>query len=196
MEPGRNETYSKDKTHYFDLVFLQLLKPIFRRLSDCAVLLRCLPGYSQNQNECLNSVVWSKAPKHKFKGPKAIEMAGMSAVLQFDCGQSGRQEVMELADIPHGHHTVQGSDKKDRKRVYGATRDANEVQKHIRIAKRQAKLVREQEAVAKEGSPSYASGAFNELSVVELGTSEKKKKSEKQEEVTVCLVLDEQNTIH
>ena len=70
-----------------DRVFLELLKPVFRHLSERSLLLRCLPGYSQNQNESLNGVVWSKAPKHKFKGPKSIEMAGMSAVLQFDCGQ-------------------------------------------------------------------------------------------------------------
>ena len=169
----------EDKTHYLDPIFLQLLKPIFRRLSDRALLLRCLPGYSQNQNECLNSVVWSKAPKHKFKGPKAIEMAGMSAVLQFDCGQSGRQEVMELAEIPHGHHTVQGAKRKDRKRISGASREANEVQKRIRIAKRQAKLVREQEAVEKEGGPSYASGAFNEDSVVQPHTSKNENKKRK-----------------
>ena len=153
-----------------------MLKPTFRRLSDRALLLRCLLGYSQNQNECLNSVVWSKAPKHEFQGPKAIEIAGMSGVLQFDCGQSGRHEVMELAKIPHGHRTVQGANKKDRKRVYGATREANEVQKRIRIAKRQAKLVRDQEAVDREGGPSYASGAFNELSVVQPSTSKKNSK--------------------
>ena len=70
-------------------------KTNFRRLSSRSMLLRCLPGYSQNQNESLNSIVSSKAPKHKFKGPKAIEMAGMAAVVQFDNGQKGRLEVMQ-----------------------------------------------------------------------------------------------------
>ena len=151
----------EDKTHYLDHVFLELLKPVFRRLSERSLLLRCLPGYSQNQNESLNGVVWSKAPKHKFKGPKSIEMAGMSAVLQFDCGQRGRQEVMRLAGIPHGNHTEEGGERKDRKRMYGSARKASEVEKKKRVAQRQAKLVREQEAVAREGGPSYASGAFN-----------------------------------
>lgn len=58
-------------------------------------------------------------------------MAGMSALLQFDCGQKGRQEVMELAEIPHCHHTEEGGKRKHRKRLYGATREANEVQKKI-----------------------------------------------------------------
>ena len=88
-------------------------------------------------------------------------MAGMSAVLQFDCGQRGRQEVMRLAGIPHGNHTEEGGERKDRKRMYGSARKASEVEKKKRVAQRQAKLVREQEAVAREGGPSYASGAFN-----------------------------------
>ena len=37
------------KSHYLDPVFLELLKPIFRRLSDRSLLLRCLPGYSQTK---------------------------------------------------------------------------------------------------------------------------------------------------
>ena len=138
----------EDKPHYLDPIFLLLLKPIFKRLSDRSLLLRCLPGYSQNQNECLNSVVWSNAPKHKFKGSKAVEMAGMSAILK-------------LAEIPHGHHSIQGAKRKDKKRVCSASREANEVQKRIRVAKRQATHVREVEAIEKEGGPAYASGALN-----------------------------------
>ena len=53
---------------------------------------------------------------------------------------------MELAEIPHGHHTVQGAKRKDRKRIAGAN-GANEVLKQTRFAKRQAKRVQEQDAV-------------------------------------------------
>ena len=127
-------------------------------------------------DECLNSVVWSKAPKHKFKGPKSVEMASMSAVLQFDCGQRGRQEVMKLAKIPRGHDTIQGARRKDKKRIYSASREANKVQKGVQVAKRQAKLVWEQEAIEKDGGPAYASGAFNKDSVVHSNASRNDKK--------------------
>ena len=90
------------QSHYLDKVFLELLKPTFIRLSDRALLFRCLPGYSQNQNESLNGVVRSKAPKHKFKGPKAIEMAGMSAVMQCNKGAKSRWAVIRAAWIPPG----------------------------------------------------------------------------------------------
>ena len=124
----------EEKPQCRDTGFLELLKPIFRRLSERSLLLRCLPGYSQNQNESLNSIVWSKAPKHKFKGPKSIEMAGMSAILQFD----------------HGHHTKAGAQKKDNKRLSDSVRDASALEKRRRVAQRQAKLVQEQENLHKE----------------------------------------------
>ena len=63
------------KDHHLDPVFLELLLPEFERLSEYSLLLRCLPGYSQNANESINSLVWNRAPKHHNKGPKAIEMA-------------------------------------------------------------------------------------------------------------------------
>jgi hypothetical protein len=43
-----------------------------------------------------------------------------------------------------------------------SARKTREVQKKKRVAQRQAKLVREQEAREREGGQSYASGAFNE----------------------------------
>ena len=64
-----------------------------------------------------NSIVWTKAPKNKFKGSKAIEMAGISAILQFDSGQNGKVEVMQLAAIPSGQHMVEGGEKRWEKTV-------------------------------------------------------------------------------
>ena len=62
--------------------------------------------------------------------------------------------------------------RKDRKRLYDSIKDASEVEKRKRIAQRQAKLVREQEAVEREGGPSYASGAFNYLPIVYSGNDQ------------------------
>lgn len=121
-----------------------------------------MPGYSQNQYESLTDIVWTKAPKHKYKRSKAVEMAGMSAVLQFDSGSDARHEVKKLAKIPHGHYTEQTGIKKDKKRMLGVARKASLVEKKKRIAQRQAKLVREQEARDRKGGSSYASGGFNE----------------------------------
>ena len=95
------------KMHYLDSVFLDFLLPLFTWLCEHSLFLQCLPGYSQNQNESLNGTVWSKVPKHTYKGPKSMEMAGMSAVLQFDSAKV-LHSVMTIAKIPPNEHAVKG----------------------------------------------------------------------------------------
>ncbi|CAB4005543.1 Hypothetical predicted protein [Paramuricea clavata] len=99
------------KDHHLDAVFLEFLVPEFKRVSHYSLLLRCLPGYSQNVNESLNSLVWNHALKHRFKGPRFIEIAAMSAVLAFNCGAASRQDVMKAANIPGGEFTLEGCKK-------------------------------------------------------------------------------------
>jgi Flp pilus assembly secretin CpaC len=69
---------------------------------------------------------------------------------------------MTIAKIPPNEHAVKAGEIKDKIRMTGSARKASEVQRKKRVAQRQAKLVREQEAREREGGPSYASGAFNE----------------------------------
>ncbi|KAK3717094.1 hypothetical protein QZH41_005023 [Actinostola sp. cb2023] len=85
--------------------------------------------------------------------------------------------VMDVAGIPHGQHTEELGLKRDRKRSYGARREASDLEKKKRVAQSQAKLVREQEAREREGGPSYASGAFNEdpLHIVSQHKSKRKR---------------------
>jgi hypothetical protein len=118
-------------------------------------------SYSPNQNESLNGIVWSKAQKHKYKGPKAIKMAGMSAVLQFDSGSKVWHEMMKVY-CPSGRFTEEARASMDKKRIASSKRKASLVEKRKRIAQRQAKIVRELETREEEDSPSYSSGAFNE----------------------------------
>ena len=74
------------KGHHLDPVFLELLLPEFERLSEYSLLLQCHPGYSQNANESINSLVWNRAPKHRNKGPKAVDGCNVcSTAVQFWC---------------------------------------------------------------------------------------------------------------
>jgi len=63
-----------------------LLKPTFIALSDEALLAKCVHGQTQNTNESLNSVVWTRCPKNIFVGRQTFEMAINSAVLQYNDG--------------------------------------------------------------------------------------------------------------
>jgi hypothetical protein len=56
------------KVHYLDSVFLDFLLPLFIRLSDRTLLLRCLPGYSQNHRRHIDekSMAFIRG-RHLFK---------------------------------------------------------------------------------------------------------------------------------
>lgn len=155
----RNGTF-KRKDHHLDEVFLDLLLPEFTRLSDYSLLLRCLPGYSQNANESINGLLWNRAPKHHYKGLKSVEMAAMSAIMHFNSGASSRHDVMRAANIPPGEFTGEGSAKKDKSRITRSIRKESVKQKERRRKIREAKLAAQQQN--EEGEPSYSSGKYNE----------------------------------
>lgn len=88
----------EEKPRHLQPVFLDFLLPIFQRLSEPAVLQRCLPGYSQNQNDSLNSLVWLRAPKHK-RGARSTEIAVILAMLQYNKGASAKFGVMKRDSV-------------------------------------------------------------------------------------------------
>ena len=56
------------------------LKPIYQRLSEDALLTRCLDGKTQNQNESLNGMIWNRVPKEVFVGAEVLELGVLDAV--------------------------------------------------------------------------------------------------------------------
>ena len=81
-------------------VFLYVLKPVFMNLSESKLLSTCVLGTTQNVNELLNGVVWSRCLKHKHHGPKAVRCAVATAVLQFHQGATSRERIMAKLLIP------------------------------------------------------------------------------------------------
>ncbi|CAB3980863.1 Hypothetical predicted protein [Paramuricea clavata] len=84
----------KRKDHHLDAVFLDFLLPEITRLK-------------------LQSI----APKHRYKGPKVVEMAVMSAITHFNSGASSSHDVMRAASIPPAEFTSEGNAKKDKSRI-------------------------------------------------------------------------------
>jgi hypothetical protein len=161
----RRDGTLKRKDHHLDGVFLEYLPPEFQRLSEYSLLLRCLPGYSQNANESINSLVWNRAPKHRYEGAHVVEIAVMSAVMSFNAGAATRQDVMKAANIPGGQFTFEGCSAKDSTRMADSVRRAAVKEKERRRKRRQAKLA------ANEGECSYASGMFNDVDPLDFDSS-------------------------
>ena len=164
-----------DKPHHLDPVFEKHLKPIYERLSDPALLARCLPGYTQNANESVNSLVWIRCPKHKWHGRKRIELATASATLHFSAGATAKHEVMAKAGLAVGVHTRKESHRRDSGRIKKAENRIQEQHKKYRVARRQARQRDEEQRRQREGT-TYSAGAFNELTVTTEPARKRKKK--------------------
>ena len=89
----------KDKSHHLDAVFLPLLTKIYRRLSSPTLLRRCLGNYTQHQNESFNSLVWVRAPKHKFHSKARLQLAVIGAVLTFNGGDANWDLILHVLGI-------------------------------------------------------------------------------------------------
>ncbi|KAJ8032104.1 hypothetical protein HOLleu_25526 [Holothuria leucospilota] len=150
----------EDKSHHLDVVFLDLLKPIFERLSEKSLLQRCLPGFSQNANESFNALIWKRCPKHLWRGPYSVKVSTNLAVLQFNSGAlQSRNRMLSSLNLQGGAHTNQSLLRKDKCRVQAADRESMEAEKKKKKAEKNKKSIQEEEHLEQEGV-TYESGAF------------------------------------
>ena len=64
--------------------WIKSLLPIFKDLMDEDLLNKCVHGKTQNANEALNGLMWSRLPKTVFVGRETIEMGVNSAIIHFN----------------------------------------------------------------------------------------------------------------
>ncbi|XP_041472696.1 uncharacterized protein LOC121421961 [Lytechinus variegatus] len=156
----KNKGSMVDKDHHLDVAFLDLLLPTFKRLSAPDLIERCLPGYTQNQNESLNSLIWKRCPKHLWRGPRVVRIATNLSVLAFNCGaEQSRNRLFQALNLKMSAHTLSSLQRKDSSRLKNAEKRAREVEKKKREASRFRKS-REEEMHAEREGVVYESGAF------------------------------------
>ena len=94
---------------------------------------RCLPGFSQNQNESFNSLIWKRAPKQTWQGPKRVKIAAYLAALHFNVGAfAARTAILSEMQLTASEWLELSADKKDKKRIYSANRDTEDAMKKQR----------------------------------------------------------------
>jgi len=76
----QRDSSSYKHTHGLPDSVVELLEPIFEDLSKPELLSKCLHGKTQNPNECLNKVIWSRCPKDGWAGHKTVQQAAYAAV--------------------------------------------------------------------------------------------------------------------
>ena len=138
----------------------ELLKPIFTELSNDELLKKCLHGKTQNANEALNNIIWTKCPKNIYVEKDVLELGVNSAVLEFNEGPSGIHSVLNHFSIKSGIFTKKASAEKLKVRVRGIDKKESEA---VRRRRKQLRSIRKgylDKEREEEGGESYVSGAY------------------------------------
>ena len=89
------------------------LKPIYERLTNDDIMQGCLGGYTQNNCEALNHLMWARCPKSKHSGRYHIVAAVAGAVVAFNDDSSCVANVLKHLGIDSGHNMASVVFKRD-----------------------------------------------------------------------------------
>jgi len=151
--------YWKDPVNYsqhnrLPPVFYKLLLPIFERLSNDELLSRCLLGLTQNQNEAINNVLWSRCLKTKFCGVKKVSLAVSETVAYFNAGAGTTALLMKKSGINPCGEAIRSFRSKDQSRVVSAAR---KISLKARIRRQKLRAFKKSK---NQVTVDYAAGAF------------------------------------
>ena len=107
----------KQETKKLPESFLPHMLPLYRRLSDEALLKRCVSALTQNQNESFNATIWRRCPKERYFGTAAVKCAVSMSVLTWNIGRQGIMSVFDELQLPINVFTKNAVVLKDKKRM-------------------------------------------------------------------------------
>ncbi|CAF3419072.1 unnamed protein product, partial [Rotaria socialis] len=111
-------------------ILLVIFNDMIEALTNKDLLRRCLPGVTQNSNECLNSIIWSILSKTKNHGYRSIRGAAALACIYFNQGRSGLLEFFKDIDIDVNDeliNTILGKDQERLRKSIVATQKQNDI---------------------------------------------------------------------
>ncbi|GBM10562.1 hypothetical protein AVEN_66204-1 [Araneus ventricosus] len=85
---------------------VESMRPVFRDLSHPDLLKKCVHGNTQNPNESVNNVIWSRVPKSTFVQIEALSLGVYDAVCTFNEGNSARLQILQNLGIEPGEYTL------------------------------------------------------------------------------------------
>ncbi|GFT44780.1 uncharacterized protein TNCV_2845521 [Trichonephila clavipes] len=124
---------------------INIIKPTYMKLCDQNLLAKCLPGKTQNSNECFNGMLWKYIPKDVFVSLKILRLGGYMAVVQFNKGFQVLIDTLKHFGVTVGVLTLKGFSELDEIRKIDSKRHSLTVakvgRKKNRLAKRK-KLIK------------------------------------------------------
>ena len=137
------------------------LVPIFQRLSDKDLLMRCSRNKTQNQSESFHNIIWKICPKTVFAGLRTVSTAVKLAACQFVTGQSFNKTLCTVLQLKPGRNLEIFSKRKDIKRVRCAEAAVTFKAKKRRRQLKYEKTIKDRNIASSEGS-TYEAGKFND----------------------------------
>ena len=90
---------------------------IFHDLSSEELLKKCLHGKTQNNNEAINNIIWTRLPKNIYIGWYTFQIGVASAVVSFNSGAHGLLDVFRQLNMVVGCFTKKFCLKSDMTRI-------------------------------------------------------------------------------
>ena len=115
---------------------LSEITPIHEGLSSENLLQRCIEGFTQNNNESLNALIWSFAPKQVFSGAMTVKIASYLAESIFNEGYESLLKMMHIINIIIGPNAVALCTEVDDTRISIADARSFEASKEGRVERR------------------------------------------------------------
>ena len=117
-------------------------------------------GQTQNPNESINKIIWTKCPKITFVHKTVIEMGVNSAILQFNDGISSIHNVFQYFGFEVGSVTNNVSLRGDRRSINKSLRMSSEEGKLRRKKLRSKDKSQKDKEIETELIDSYSKGAY------------------------------------
>lgn len=127
------------------------VKPIYEDLSNDNLLNRCLGGFTQNNNESFNSVVWSIAPKTTSSNKILLDLATDISVCKFNDGFTSIMEIMQVLNLTIGDNCYSYCIETDARRVKAAERSMSSSAKDARKLSKRSKKEENEANIDVEG---------------------------------------------
>ncbi|GFW34532.1 uncharacterized protein TNCV_3104331 [Trichonephila clavipes] len=129
-------------------------------LANPELLKKCLHGGTQNRNESVNNVIWSRVPKKTFVQLEVLSLGTYDAVSSFNMGNVSKLEILRKMCIEPGDYTVQAMECLDKQRLLRAKYYCLQKTKEVRKEKRLKRKKEDDELLKNADDLEYGGGMF------------------------------------
>ncbi|GFU11485.1 uncharacterized protein TNCV_4742261 [Trichonephila clavipes] len=151
------ETYHKNS---LPVDVVEAMRPVFRDLANPELLKKCLHGGTQNPNESVNNVIWSRVPKKTFVQLEVLSLGTYDAVSSFNMGNVSKLEILRKMCIEPGDYTVQAMECLDKQRLLRVKYSCLQKTKKVRKEKRLKRKKEDDELLKNADDLEYGAGMF------------------------------------